>query len=211
MKRDELSDLEPAHEQVPRPSNRTDAGGNSRSLVPADAQDVLAFWRAAGPAMWFAKDAVFDRAFHDRFIDRHVVAAGGRLTGWTATAEGALALILLLDQFPRNAFRDTPRMYATDPLARAVADYAIISDHAESFEPMLQMFFYMPFAHSEDLADQNRSVALFRDLPPPSPEHALRHCDIIRRFGRFPHRNAVLGRTSTPEEVAYLGSGGYSG
>lgn len=176
-----------------------------------DPQEVVSFWTSAGPAMWFAKDAAFDLAFHDRLIAQHEVAARGELNRWAASAQGALALALLLDQFPRNAFRGTPRMYATDQLARAIADIAIGAGHDQSVEPMLRMFFYLPFAHSEDVGDQDRSVALFRHLPPPGPEHAERHCDIIRRFGRFPHRNAILGRKTSPKEAAYLNSGGYAG
>ncbi|MGL6208797.1 MAG: DUF924 family protein [Paracoccaceae bacterium] len=183
----------------------------SASLASAEAQRVVAFWTAAGPAMWFAKDPAFDRAFRDAFLDLHIAAAGGKLTGWLATAEGALALVILLDQFPRNAFRDTPRMYASDPLARAVADDAIASGHDQRADPMLRLFFYLPFAHSEDMHDQERSVALGRDMPPPVPDHSRRHQDIVRRFGRFPHRNVVLGRQTTPEEAAYLAAGGYGG
>ena len=179
--------------------------------VPSDSQDVLSFWTEAGPAMWFAKDPAFDLAFRDRFIASHDTAASGGSNQWAATAQGALALVLLLDQFPRNAFRDTPRMYATDVLARVVADIAIGAGHDHATDPMLRMFFYLPFAHSEDAGDQDRSVALFRHLPPPGPEHSERHRDIIRRFGRFPHRNAILGRKTSPKEAGYLKSGGYAG
>jgi uncharacterized protein (DUF924 family) len=179
--------------------------------VPSDAQDVLSFWTSAGPKMWFAKDAAFDLAFRDRFIASHNAAASGGLNQWAATAPGALALVLLLDQFPRNAFRDTPRMYATDRQARVVADIAIAAGHDHATDPVLRMFFYLPFAHSEDAGDQDRSVVLFRHLPPPGPEHSERHRDIIRRFGRFPHRNAILGRKTSPKEAAYLKSGGYAG
>lgn len=186
--------------QAPRPAT-----------VPSDAQQVVSFWTAAGPAMWFAKDPAFDLAFHDGFIAQHKVAAREQINHWAASPQGALALVLLLDQFPRNAFRGTPQMYTTDRLARVIADIAIGAGHDHEIDPMLRMFFYLPFAHSEDLGDQDRSVALFLGLPPPGPEHAERHRDIIRRFGRFPHRNAILGRKTTPTEAAYLTSGGYAG
>jgi uncharacterized protein (DUF924 family) len=181
----------------------------SKATVPA--QEVVSFWAAAGPAMWFAKDPAFDLAFHDQFIGCHNAAAAGELNGWAASAQGALALLILLDQFPRNAFRGTPRMYATDPLARTIADAAIAARHDEAVDPTLRIFFYLPFGHSEDVGDQVRSVAKCRHLPMPTPEHARRHHDIIHRFGRFPHRNAILGRQTTPEEAAYLSSGGYAG
>jgi uncharacterized protein (DUF924 family) len=186
--------------QAPRPAT-----------VPSDAQQVVSFWTAAGPAMWFAKDPDFDLAFHDRFIAQHKVAARELINHWAASPQGALALILLLDQFPRNAFRGTSRMYATDPLARVMADIAIGVGHDLSVDPQLSLFFYLPFAHSEEPDDQERSVRLARNLPPPAPAHSERHRDIIRRFGRFPHRNAILGRRTTPKEAAYLASGGYAG
>ena len=132
-------------------------------------------------------------------------------TGWLATPDGALALVLLLDQFPRNAFRGTPRMYATDALAREVTAAAIDAGHDRAVEPQMQLFFYLPFGHSEDLADQERSVALARRLGQPILSHAEGHRDIIRRFGRFPHRNPILGRTMRPEEQQFLDEGGYAG
>lgn len=179
--------------------------------VPLDARAIVSFWRAAGPDLWFAKDRAFDMAFRDRFLARHEACVAGHLTDWAASAEGAMALVLLADQFPRNAFRGTSRMFATDDLARAIAHAAITAGHDQTIDPVLRMFFYLPFAHSEDPADQDRSVALFRDLPPPAPDHSARHRDIIRRFGRFPHRNSILGRPTTPQEAEYLNSGGYAG
>lgn len=179
--------------------------------TPAEALAVAAFWREAGPERWFAKDAAFDRAFRERFLTLHEAAARGDLAGWLQTPTGALALTLLLDQFPRNAFRGGPRMYATDALARQVADEAIARGHDRAVAPELQVFFYLPFGHSESLADQERAVALTRRLGAPNLSHALRHCAIVRRFGRFPHRNALLGRPSTPEEQEYLHGGGFAG
>jgi uncharacterized protein (DUF924 family) len=206
-------------EPVPRQDHHLQArlAKRSKGAVPpsanaqTDAQDVVSFWEAAGPKMWFAKDPGFDLAFRDRFITSHDAALRGDLNSWATTAQGALALILLLDQFPRNAFRGSARMYAADPLARLVADIAIGVGHDQSVDPALRMFFYLPFAHSEEAEDQDRSVALFRPLPPPGPEHSVRHRDIIRRFGRFPHRNVILGRQTSPEEAEFLNSGGYAG
>ncbi len=174
--------------------------------------EVVAFWRdEAGPGKWFAKDAAFDRRFRERFLRQHEAAAQGHLAHWADTPEGALALCILLDQFPRNAFRGTPRMYATDALARKLADAAIRAGHDRAIAPDLALFVYLPFGHSENLADQERSVRLAQRLGQPSLAHAERHRDIIRRFGRFPHRNAILGRVMTPEEQRFLDEGGFSG
>ena len=182
-----------------------------RHETPAEAQAVAAFWRDAGPARWFAKDDAFDRRFRERFLALHEAAARGELEEWGRTSEGALALLILLDQFPRNAFRGTPRMYATDPLARATADAAVAAGHDLAAALELRKFFYLPLAHSEDLADQARSLALCSRADPIDAEHARGHYEIVRRFGRFPHRNPILGRVTTPDEQAYLDAGGYAG
>lgn len=183
----------------------------SAPVTPPQAGAVVRFWRDAGPSLWFAKDTAFDRHFRDRFLDLHEAAARGLHDGWPGTAEGALGLVLLLDQFPRNAFRGTPRMYATDPQALRMAGAAVDAGHHRAFEMELGIFFALPFAHSEVLADQERSVALATELGHPELSHALRHRAIIRRFGRFPHRNLILGRAMTAEEQAYLDGGGYAG
>jgi uncharacterized protein (DUF924 family) len=180
-------------------------------LLASDAAAVVAFWREAGPRLWFAKDTRFDDQFRGRFLALHEAASRGECAGWVATPEGALALLLLLDQFPRNAFRGTPRMYATDVMARAIATKAIDAGHDGSVEQPLRLFLYLPFAHSEDLADQIRSVELAERLGEPDHSHARRHRSIIQRFGRFPHRNPILGRDMTPEEQHFLDGGGYSG
>ncbi len=177
----------------------------------ADAMAIVDFWRRAGPDRWFAKDADFDRLFRQRFLAAHEAAARGELAELPASAEGALALVLLLDQFPRNAFRGSPRMYATDEMARRVAADAIEAGYDRAVDPELQRFFYLPFAHSEGLPDQQRSVALVRRLGDPDRAHAQRHHDIVRRFGRFPHRNAILGRTTTADEQRFLDDGGFAG
>lgn len=174
------------------------------------ARALLGFWSAAGPSKWFAKDDTFDKELRQRFLGLHERAAQGELAGWRDDAESALALVLLLDQFPRNAFRGTARMYATDPLAREEADRAIAAGFDRQVSPTLRVFFYLPFEHSESLADQERSVALQQDMSE-LLKYALEHRDIIRCFGRFPHRNAILGRESSPEERTFLESGGFSG
>lgn len=179
--------------------------------TPHAAIEVVAFWREAGPSMWFAKNDEFDRDFRDGFLALHEAAARGELATWEKTPEGALAVLILLDQFPRNAFRGTARMYATDTSARAVADRVIAAGLDQAVEPELRTFVYLPFAHSELLADQERSVALNRALGESNLSHAQHHYDIVARFGRFPHRNLILGRTMRPEEQAYLDNGGYQG
>ena len=145
--------------------------------------------------MWFAKDDGFDRRFGEQFLSQHEAAARGELADWLDTPEGALALVLLLDQFPRNAFRDTPRMYDTDALARKVAAAAITAGHDRAVSLDLALFFYLPFGHSESLADQEYCVRLAERLGDPNHARARHHRDIVLRFGRFPHRNAILGRS----------------
>lgn len=176
-----------------------------------DATEVLAFWRDAGPERWFRKDEAFDAEFRRRFLQAHEAAAAGRLDAWRTSAEGALALVLLLDQFPRNAFRGTARVYATDALAVEVADAAIARGWDTQVDEALRRFFYLPFMHSESLADQDRSVVLNTPLGGESLRYAQHHRDIVARFGRFPHRNAILGRESTPEEHEFIAAGGFSG
>lgn len=172
------------------------------------ATDVVAFWREAGMGKWFGGGAAFDAECRERFGDAHMSAARRELDGWAADAEGALALLLLLDQIPRNIFRGSAHAYATDGLARHFADGAIAAGHDAAFEPALRAFFYLPFEHSEDLADQVRSVELFQAAGDDTfMPYAIAHRDVIARFGRFPHRNAALGRVDTPEEQAWLEAG----
>jgi uncharacterized protein (DUF924 family) len=172
---------------------------------------VLAFWRAAGPDRWFKRNAALDDDVARRFPGTYEAAAAGRLADWEATPDGALALVVVLDQFPRNMLRGSAQAFAADPLARAVADRALARGFDTQVDPALRTFFYLPFEHSESMADQERCVALSRALGPEALKWAELHADIIRRFGRFPHRNAALGRTTTPEEQAFLDSGGFSG
>lgn len=185
---------------------------SSARVVGQGAAEVVAFWRRAGEAgLWFRKDASFDGEFAERFREAHMAAARRELDGWADSAEGALALLILLDQYPRNTFRGTGHMYATDPLARSIARAALAAGHVERVEAPLRLFFCLPFAHSEDLADQDLSVALYTRLAPEALSHAEGHRDVVRRFGRFPHRNAMLGRETTAEEAAFLSSGGFAG
>jgi len=174
-------------------------------------QDVVAFWRNAGPSKWFRKDEAFDREFRDRFLDAHEAAARGELDAWMTTAQGALALCILLDQFPRNAFRGTARMFATDAKARELARRAVASGFDNEVDEDMKQFFHLPFMHSEALADQDDSVQLASRSSPDSLKWAVLHRDIIARFGRFPHRNPLLGRTTTPEEQKFLDEGGFGG
>ena len=177
-------------------------------MTPAD---VLAFWRASEKD-WFSHDAAFDAAFSARFGDAHFAAARGELSAWESTADGALALLLLLDQFPRNAFRGTAHAFATDPLAQGVTERAIDAGLDRAIEPKLRLFFYLPFQHAEDVGLQSRAVALTEALGDANnTRYAILHRDIIARFERFPHRNACLGRASTPEEIAFLAGGGFKG
>jgi uncharacterized protein (DUF924 family) len=174
--------------------------------------DVLAFWRAAGPDLWFKHDDGFDASIRARFRAAYDDAAAGLLSAWENAPEGALALVIVLDQFPRNMFRGSARAFATDARARAVAERAIANGFDRKAAMPERVFFYLPFEHSENLADQERAVALIgatgdADLL----KWAQLHADIIRRFGRFPHRNAILGRASTAQEQAFLDGGGFAG
>jgi uncharacterized protein (DUF924 family) len=173
--------------------------------------DVLAFWRAAGPERWFRQDEAFDREFRRHFLHLHEAAAAGHLAHWAGSADGALALVLLLDQFPRNAFRGSARMYATDRLARLAATAAIDAGFDLQVDEALRPFFYLPLMHSEKLEDLERCVGLMEPVGGESLRFARHHRDIVQRFGRFPHRNALLGREGTSEEERFLAEGGFGG
>ncbi|MGE3986700.1 DUF924 family protein [Pseudorhodoplanes sp.] len=176
------------------------------------ASDVLAFWKDAGPDKWYKKDETFDRAIRDDFLATYEAAAAGRLSSWESAPDSALALVIVLDQFPRNMFRGSPRAFAADERARNVAGAAISQGFDESVGKELRAFFYLPLMHSEDIEDQERCVELCRALGDENNlKYAELHADIIRRFGRFPHRNPVLNRDTTPEEQAFLESGGFAG
>jgi uncharacterized protein (DUF924 family) len=175
------------------------------------ARDVVDFWRDAGPSRWFAKNEAFDADFIARFAHAHQAAARGQLDHWAQDAEGTLALLVLLDQFPRNTWRNNPHMLATDGKALAVAKKAVEAGFDRQMEAVLRPFFYLPFMHSEVLAEQERSVELNAALDANTQRYAVLHRDIVARFGRFPHRNAMLGRASSAEEQKFLDEGGFAG
>ena len=158
---------------------------------------------------WFTKDREFDREIRDRFEAAYEAAATGKLDHWKDEARSCLALIILLDQFPRNMFRGDPKTYAADDKAREAARYAVERAYDRELPPYGRLFVYLPFEHSEDLEDQRFSVELFRRLAAEMGSedllsYAVRHQEIIERFGRFPHRNEILGRATTPEEAEFL-------
>ena len=178
-----------------------------------DIERVLDFWFAEGrKAQWFAKDESFDRAIAETLGGLHRQAAEGALDGWAASPRGALALILLLDQVPRNLFRGSPRAFATDAKARDLCLAAVEAGHDRQLaDDDQRCFLYLPLEHSESLADQERSVALFAGLADAEYlRYAEQHRAIIARFGRFPHRNRALGRATTDEEAAFLQQPGSS-
>jgi uncharacterized protein (DUF924 family) len=197
-------------------------------MAHADAEAVLDFWFTPGPAdagapdpagpfpqrrEWFHKDPAFDALVRERFGDVIAQAVAGGLGEWCDTARGSLARVVVLDQFTRNAFRDTPGAFSGDERARATAVHAIDRGFDRALAPLERWFLYMPFQHSEALEDQQRSVELFRTLAAETGlasqvEWAERHAEVIRLFGRFPHRNAILRRTSSPEEIEFLRSPG---
>ena len=189
--------------------------------APDDPRPLLEFWFSdyATP-LWFEKNDAFDEALRQRFANQQRDAADGKLAHWERAPNSALALVLLLDQLPRNLYRGSPRAYASDPMARATAEHAIARGFDASTPIARRFFFYLPFEHSESLADQDRCARLFRAwcdeklamIRDPVARDEIerhywfieRHREIVRRFGRFPHRNEVLGRPSTEAEIAFL-------
>jgi uncharacterized protein (DUF924 family) len=182
--------------------------------MPITFSDVLSFWFGApdSPARgrmrkeWFKKDPAFDEQIREKFLATHEGAAAGKLDAWADTPYGALALIVVLDQFPRNLFRDSPRAFSTDAKALATARDTVERGFDRLLRRVERNFIYLPFEHSEDLATQRRSLALFGSSSSGGEvgDFARRHYEIIARFGRFPHRNKVLGRESTAEEIEFL-------
>lgn len=180
--------------------------------------EVLQFWFAATPGepdygklrkVWFEKNDAFDNEVRARLHAAHEAAARAQLDEWAASARGALALVILLDQVPRNIFRGTTRAYASDAKAREIAYAAVARGLDRDLLPVERMFLYLPFEHSERIEDQGRGLELFATLEAfPETKDAMktarRHYEIIARFGRFPHRNAILGRVTTPEEASFL-------
>jgi uncharacterized protein (DUF924 family) len=179
---------------------------------PKTSTAVLAFWfEESKPEQWYKKDAEFDDAIRDGFEITVTAALASRLDGWADNAEGCLALIILLDQFTRNIYRDSPRAFSGDDMALALSLRCDDRDYLAHENDTYRQFMLMPMMHSEDLAIQEKSLPLFERLTNPrTHEFAVKHRDIIARFGRFPHRNAILGRPSTDEEVEFLKQPGSS-
>ena len=203
------------------PGERGDRGESHR--VKAGPEEVLAFWfgregeedYGVFREAWFTKDPNFDREIRDRFEDVYEDAVSGELEVWKEEARSCLALIIVLDQFPRNMFRGEARMYVADGLALAAARYAVEHAYDRELPPFQRMFVYLPFEHSENLEDQRFSLELFRRLAEQTGSedliiYAMRHLRVIERFGRFPHRNEILGRLTTPEEAEFLKEPGSS-
>lgn len=176
--------------------------------VEPNAEAILREWFKE-PERWWKKDPDFDAHLATRWAGALSQAKKSQLDSWTNSARGALALVILLDQFGRNIHRDTPDMYAGDAKALAIADQAIACGYEVSLSPTERSFLYMPFMHSEDIRDQERSVQLFTALGM-NVDFAVQHRDIVARFGRFPHRNAILERDSLPEEIEFLKQPGSS-
>ncbi|MCY7387746.1 MAG: DUF924 domain-containing protein [Burkholderiales bacterium] len=185
------------------------------SAVHSPADEILAFWFGTGEehgksrAAWFKKDPAFDNEIRSRFLRTYELAASGQLSGWNSRPQTCLALIVVLDQFPRNIFRGDPRTFATDALAREATLHALEQGFDLALKPVERQFIYLPLEHSEALADQQQCVKLMQALSGFAETRDLhvwaeKHLVIITRFGRFPHRNAGLGRDSTPEEIEFL-------
>jgi uncharacterized protein (DUF924 family) len=173
--------------------------------------DIIAFWRTAGSTKWFTRDEALDQAIRDRFAGDQAEAAAGRRDHWAESADSALALVILLDQFSRNLFRGSPQAFSQDRAALHTAAKSVASGFDLRADPALRLFFYLPYMHSERMADQQLSIRHFHALGEPDQLfYARLHERIIRRFGRFPHRNAVLGRRSSPAELLYLAAGGFA-
>ncbi len=171
-------------------------------------QEVLNFWfEETKPQQWFQKSEAFDKHIKDRFETAYKMATEDLCTDWAKDAHGALALIIVLDQFPRNMFRDTPLAFATDHKALLIAKEAVHKGFDQILEPMKRRFIYLPFEHSENIEDQRQSVDFFKSMKEEDPvgyDYAVKHMEVIEKFGRFPHRNKILGRRSTQEEIEFL-------
>jgi uncharacterized protein (DUF924 family) len=188
--------------------------------MPPGSRDILQFWfDPAHAAHWFAADAGFDAKIRERFSSATKGAGQGRLDGWAESPDSWLALLILLDQFPRNLYRGDARAWAADVKAQRLALSGLDEGLDQSLPPLQRVFTYLPLEHAEDIGLQQRSVALFEALHVAAApgeraryadflDYARRHREVIARFGRFPHRNAVLGRASTPEEISYMAQPG---
>lgn len=186
---------------------------NEKAVVTATPDEILSFWiDDTGPEGWYAGGDALDATIRERFAASWKAAKAHGTIGWSPSPRASLAAIILLDQFPRNMFRDDPRAFSTDGMARARAKHDIDQNWDLRIEGPARQFFYLPLMHSECLVDQERCVRLFKERLPEQEDsliHAKAHRDVIRRFGRFPHRNAALGRRSTAHETAFLDEGGY--
>ena len=179
------------------------------------ASEILKFWFERDRKAWFEKNPAFDDEIRQRFAGLYELGASDRLHDWRQAPDSCLALVILLDQFPRNMFRDSAKAFAADPLAREAARVIVEHGWDKRMTPDERLFAYLPFEHSESLADQERCLDLMKEISvfpetADMPKWAEAHLRIIRRFGRFPHRNAALGRASTPEEAEFLGQPGSS-
>lgn len=179
--------------------------------APQAALEIVEFWSEAGPDRWWKADPAFDAVIRMRYLKVHEQARAGRLDDWAQTPAGALALVILLDQFSRNLFRGTQDAFACDQEALIVAKSAIRNGFDRQIEKDIRLFFYLPFMHSESLSEQQRCVELLEPIGGDNLRAAREHCDIIRRFGRFPHRNSILGRVSSQAEQQFLDNGGFAG
>jgi uncharacterized protein (DUF924 family) len=181
-------------------------------LPPKTAKEVLDFWFSEEvKPLWFKKSLEFDRKIYHNFFSTYELAAVNQLKDWQKTAEGTLALAIVLDQFPRNMFRNLARAFATDHLARELARFALQQNYDTVLSAEERVFLYIPFMHSENIEDQQLAVKLYRNLGKENNlQYAIQHKEIIERFGRFPHRNVVLKRNSTEEEILFLAQPGSS-
>ncbi|MEO7481788.1 MAG: DUF924 family protein [Sulfuriferula sp.] len=183
------------------------------------AQQILSFWfegdAKTQQRRWFGKDDQIDALMRNEFMPDYQAAVAGQLSGWLESASASLALVVLLDQFPRNLFRATPQAFATDAQAREIARISIAQGYDQQHTPRQRMFVYLPFEHSEIMEDQLYSLTLFESLRDADDmaevvRYAHLHHEVIARFGRFPHRNAILGRPSTADELIFLQQPGSS-
>ena len=181
--------------------------------MPQTAGDIVTFWSEIGPEGWYAADPALDATIRTRYLKTWVNAARGDYRAWLSSPRGALGYLILTDQFPRNMFRGESRAFATDRLARTAAVLATQREWDLHLPEPIRQFFYLPFMHAETVPDQDRGVCLILARMPRTGQdnllHARAHREVIRRFGRFPHRNEVLGRATTPDEAAFLEAGGY--
>lgn len=175
------------------------------------AEEVLAYWEDIGPAGWYVVSDEVDDTIRKRFMGLWEDTLAGAHKDWQLEARSTLALLIILDQFPRNMFRGDGNSFASDKMARCVAQKAILQDFDQEIKGPMQQFFYLPFMHSESISDQDTAVRSFVTRMPNDTQllHARAHRKVIRDFGRFPYRNDALGRTSTSEEITYLAAGGY--